>query len=81
MRRCQRTTREMKTETAKKEIIICTEMKTITMPTLHRKADIPLINTKRVMQISMMPKRKKKPRSKVRTKKITSKKKRMMVSG
>jgi hypothetical protein len=33
------------------------------------------------MQISMMPKRKKKPRSKVRTKKITSKKKRMMVSG
>jgi hypothetical protein len=72
--------REMKMETAKKEIIIWREMKTITMPTLPRKADTPL-NTKRVMQISMMPKRKKKPRSKARTKKITSKKKRMMVSG
>jgi hypothetical protein len=71
----------MKTETATKETIICWETKMITMRTLHKKVGTQLINTRRVMQILTMSKRKKKPRSKVTTRKITSKKKKMMVSG
>jgi len=71
----------MKTETATKKTIICRETKIITMRTLHKKVDTQLINTRRVMQILTMSKRKKKPRSKVKTRKITSKKKKMMVSG
>jgi hypothetical protein len=86
MRRCLRTktSREMKRGTAMKETIICRETRMITTLTLPKRVDAPLNNNsliKKVMLTSTMPKRKKKLRSsKETTRKITSKRKRMMVS-